>query len=105
MPEALTKLTGGNTPLFEQLLKELLNANELDLAELQQAVQQEKLCDAKNIAHKIKGAAKIVAATSVVSACEQFEQIKSVDEIEEKLNNLTIAINTLADEIKNHLAA
>ncbi|MGX7654896.1 ATP-binding protein [Shewanella putrefaciens] len=105
LPEALTKLTGGNTPLFEQLLKELLNANELDLAELQQAVQQEKLCDAKNIAHKIKGAAKIVAATSVVSACEQFEQIKSVDEIEEKLNNLTIAINTLADEIKNHLAA
>lgn len=103
LSEALTKLTGGNTSLFKQLLKELLNANEADLIDLKKAVLNNNIVDAKNIAHKIKGAARIIAATELVIACEQLEQIKNSNELTLKFDNIKIAIDRLTNEIERHI--
>lgn len=99
LPETIEKLTGGNVSLFEQLLTELLNANQVDLVELKAAVNNDNIVDAKNIAHKIKGAARIIAATELVIACEQLEQIKASNELIERFAQIEIAIERLAKEI------
>lgn len=100
LPETLLKLTGGNDSLFIQLLTELLSANESDLIELHAAVSENRFSDAKSIAHKIKGAAKIIAATELVSACENLEQTKNTSNLASELEGIKIAVEKLAIEIK-----
>ncbi|MFB2668642.1 ATP-binding protein [Shewanella xiamenensis] len=103
MPETLLKLTGGNDSLFTQLLTELLSANESDLVELRVAVNENRFSDAKSIAHKIKGAAKIIAATELVSACEYLEQTKNISNLVSELEGIEVAIEKLAIEIKTQI--
>ncbi|WP_345888694.1 ATP-binding protein [Shewanella algae] len=105
LPSSLDKLTGGNKQLTEQLLQELLSANEADLARIQSAVHNCELDEAKSIAHKIKGAAKIIAATAIVTLCEQLEQSETTENACVHLAKLTVAITRLASEIKEFLAA
>ncbi|MBO2605421.1 transporter substrate-binding domain-containing protein [Shewanella algae] len=105
LPSSLDKLTGGNKQLTEQLLHELLSANEADLARLQSAVHNGELDEAKSVAHKIKGAAKIIAATDIVTLCEQLEQSETSENACTHLAKLTVAITRLASEIKELLAA
>lgn len=105
LPSSLDKLTGGNKQLTEQLLQELLSANEADLARLQSAVHSGELDEAKSVAHKIKGAAKIIAATDIVTLCEQLEQSETTENACAHLAKLTLAITRLASEIKEFLAA
>ncbi|WP_219012413.1 ATP-binding protein [Shewanella algae] len=105
LPSSLDKLTGGNKQLTEQLLQELLSANEADLARLQSAVHNFELDEAKSIAHKIKGAAKIIAATDIVTLCEQLEQSETSENACTHLAKLTVAITRLASEIKGFLAS
>ncbi|BCV51498.1 ATP-binding protein [Shewanella algae] len=105
LPSSLDKLTGGNKQLTEQLLQELLSANEADLARIQSAVHNCELDEAKSIAHKIKGAAKIIAATDIVTLCEQLEQSETTENACAHLAKLTVAITRLASEIKEFLAA
>ncbi|EKO3713245.1 response regulator [Vibrio metschnikovii] len=104
MPSSLDKLTGGNKQLIEQLLQELLNVNEADLANLQSAVHNGQLDEAKSVAHKIKGAAKLIAATSVVTLCEQLEQSETTENAYIHLVKLIVAITNLDAEIKKFLA-
>ena len=105
LPSSLDKLTGGNKQLTEQLLQELLSANEADLARIQSAVHNCELDEAKSIAHKIKGAAKIIAATAIVTLCEQLEHSETTENACVHLAKLTVAITRLASEIKEFLAA
>ncbi|PST64992.1 hypothetical protein AYI77_21540 [Shewanella algae] len=105
LPSSLDKLTGGNKQLTEQLLQELLSANEADLARIKSAVHNCELDEAKSIAHKIKGAAKIIAATAIVTLCEQLEHSETTENACVHLAKLTVAITRLASEIKEFLAA
>ncbi|MBO2676979.1 transporter substrate-binding domain-containing protein [Shewanella algae] len=105
LSSSLDKLTGGNKQLTEQLLQELLSANEADLARLQSAVHNCELDEAKSVAHKIKGAAKIIAATAIVTLCEQLEQSETTENASVHLAKLTVAITRLASEIKEFLAS
>lgn len=105
LPSSLDKLTGGNKQLIEQLLQELLSANEADLAKLQSAVHNSELGEAKSIAHKIKGAAKIITATTIVTLCEQLEQSETSEDACVHLAKLTVAITRLANEINEFIDA
>ncbi|VVQ05381.1 Virulence sensor protein BvgS [Pseudomonas fluorescens] len=71
--EGLQQLTGGNPALNQRLLTELLNSNRLDhqgLLALQGTADPQAFLD---IAHKIKGAARIVQATRLIDSCEALE--------------------------------
>ncbi|MBD9617504.1 transporter substrate-binding domain-containing protein [Pseudomonas sp. PDM07] len=72
--EGLHLLTGGNPALNRRLLTELLNSNHLDrqtLLTLSRSNDRQSLLD---IAHKIKGAARIVQASRLIDSCEALEK-------------------------------
>lgn len=73
--EGLQQLTGGNPVLNQRLLTELLNSNRLDrqaLLALCGSTDPQAFID---IAHKIKGAARIAQATRLIDSCEALETI------------------------------
>jgi two-component system sensor histidine kinase EvgS len=73
--EGLHLLTGGNPTLNQRLLTELLNSTRLDrkaLLALSESKDRQSLLD---IAHKIKGAARIVQACRLIDSCEALEQV------------------------------
>lgn len=70
---ALQQLTGANPLLNQRLLDELLNSNRLDrqaLLALAGSTEPQAFFD---IAHKIKGAARIVQASRLIDSCEALE--------------------------------
>ncbi|WP_160107680.1 transporter substrate-binding domain-containing protein [Pseudomonas izuensis] len=71
--EGLQQLTGGNPVLNQRLLTELLNSNRLDrqgLLALCGTLDPQAFID---IAHKIKGAARIAQAIRLIDSCEALE--------------------------------
>jgi len=68
-------LTGGDPQLSWRLLEELLSSSRQDRQELKAlAAAHAPLQDIIEQAHKIKGAARIVQATSLAAHCETLEQ-------------------------------
>ena len=63
------KLSNNN----DKLLKELLKSNQSDLQSLYVALENNDLSTIKDLAHKIKGAARIIDAQKLMSACEMLE--------------------------------
>lgn len=102
IPEKVEKLTGNNPELVIKLLEELTKSNKNDLLSLDVAVRNKDLKSTKDIAHKIKGAARIIDANKLVIACEGLEntQINTIDYDAELVN---IAIIQLEQEIITYL--
>jgi len=71
--EGLRLLTGGNPVLNQRLLAELLNSNRHDRQGLQALHGCTDLQAFIDIAHKIKGAARIVQASRLIDSCETLE--------------------------------
>ncbi|MFY0731447.1 transporter substrate-binding domain-containing protein [Pseudomonas sp. NFX15] len=69
----LKQLTGGNPVLNQRLLTELLNSNRQDLQTLLSLSRAGDTPALQDIAHKIKGAARIVQATRLIERCEALE--------------------------------
>lgn len=73
-PEVVNNLTGNNNELIIKLLIELTKSNKADRKSLIQAKNNSDYQMLKDIAHKIKGAARIIDAKKLVACCENFEQ-------------------------------
>jgi two-component system sensor histidine kinase EvgS len=72
--QGLNQLTGGQPAQTRRLLLELLNSSRLDRQELLALAPE---CDREalaEVAHKIKGAARIAQASQVIECCEALEQ-------------------------------
>ncbi|MNF82343.1 Virulence sensor protein BvgS precursor [compost metagenome] len=69
----LKLLTGGNPILNRRLLNELVNSNRQDLQTLQSLSSCGDTQALQDIAHKIKGAARIVQASPLIDRCEALE--------------------------------
>jgi two-component system sensor histidine kinase EvgS len=69
----LHALTGGNPVSTRRLLAELLSSNRSDRQELLDAAENGDRRALAETAHKIKGVARIVQATSLVQLCEALE--------------------------------
>ncbi|MCU1719455.1 ATP-binding protein [Pseudomonas sp. 5P_3.1_Bac2] len=69
------QLTQGDHARSQQLLGQLLSSNRDDLAELIQLAQQQDRLGISAVAHKIRGAARIVQARHVIAACEAMERL------------------------------
>jgi two-component system sensor histidine kinase EvgS len=72
--QSIDKLTGGDPRLASQLITELLRSGREDLQLLQQALQQQDADQLAELAHKIAGGARIVAASELTAACVQLEK-------------------------------
>lgn len=72
--DALSPLTGGDKQRTRLLLEELLRSNCQDLKTLLELPDNGELQAFVEIAHRIKGAARIVGAQSLINNCEALEQ-------------------------------
>ena len=72
--DSLISLTGGDNRRTQLLLEELLRSNYQDLKTLLELPDNGELHGFVDIAHKIKGAARIVCAQSLINDCEALEQ-------------------------------
>lgn len=70
---ALDKLTGGNIMLVERLLDELINSNAQDLLVLEGLSETLEPLTLSDLAHRIKGAARVISALPLIAACEALE--------------------------------
>ncbi|MFJ4193500.1 transporter substrate-binding domain-containing protein [Pseudomonas sp. NPDC089534] len=72
--QGLKSLTGGSPSQTRRLLAELVNSNRLDRKELLSVSETAAPEALAVLAHKIKGAARIVQATRLIACCEALEQ-------------------------------
>lgn len=100
--ERVEKLTGNNTQLILRLLRELTQSNHTDLAFLYDATKNKDLKSIKDIAHKIKGAARIIDANNLVIACEKLEE-SQLHQINQNTEKVADAIMSLEQEIQAYL--
>jgi len=73
--DGLQLLTGGNPQLVQRLLAELFNSNRLDRQELLALPPASGPQAFIDMAHKIKGAARIVQASRLIDGCEALERV------------------------------
>ncbi|KAF2391082.1 transporter substrate-binding domain-containing protein [Pseudomonas frederiksbergensis] len=72
--QGLDLLTGGNPQMTQRLLDELLSSNHLDRQELQALSTLDDHQALIDIAHKIKGAARIIQASRLIDCCQALEK-------------------------------
>lgn len=70
---ALLKLTGGNKQVARGLLIDLARSNKEDLALLQSLQEPMDMIALKDLAHRVKGGARIIKASRLMKACESLE--------------------------------
>lgn len=101
--QSLQALTGGDPVLVQRLLTELLNSNRIDrqaLLSVSPGCGREEFID---IAHKIKGAARIVQATRLMDSCEALERMCHEAFTEASLASCTEAIQQAMLELERAL--
>lgn len=69
----LNSITGGDPQLVRLLFTELRNANQLDLQQLDEGLSEERWRDLGQLAHRLKGAARMVGAQKLVDAVIAYE--------------------------------
>ena len=72
--DCLNSLSGHNAVQAQRLLEELLRSNRQDLKALLELPDNGELQAFVDIAHRIKGAARIVGANTLIKQCEALEQ-------------------------------
>ena len=100
--DAVEKLTGNNAELVDKLLKELLKSNQSDLQSLYTALENNDLSTIKDLAHKIKGAARIIDAQKLMSACEMLENA-SHQQLNTYVEVVSQAIASLEAEVISYI--
>ena len=90
--ECLYSLSGRNNARTKLLLEELLRSNQQDLKALLELPADGGVQGFIDIAHRIKGAARIVGAHSLIEHCETLEQAN--------LSNLVVARNEVQAAMK-----
>jgi two-component system sensor histidine kinase EvgS len=101
--QGLHVLTGGNSTLNLRLLTELLNSNRLDRQSLQALSGTRDPQAYLDIAHRIKGAARIVQATRLIDSCEALEAAGHAPFSPEKVSECCDAVERALLELEQAL--
>lgn len=101
--KSVEKLTGNNAELISKILNELLKSNQIDLNSMCRAIEDKDLSAVKDLAHKIKGAARIIDANRLVSICEKIEDQNNIKNIEKYTSQLSMEIFNLENEIMEYI--
>lgn len=102
----LTRMTGGNPALVARLLAQMGESTAQDLAHLEQLLASRDLLALDGLAHRVKGAAKIVKASHLYECCEKLEEACRRQETEQSLalaRQLATAMGELIQAIHHHL--
>ncbi|CAI8791957.1 ATP-binding protein [Pseudomonas serboccidentalis] len=71
----LDHLTGGDPQVIQRVLQGLLESNQQDLAQLRRVLSSDNSRGVLELAHRVKGAARIIKARTLIGHCEQLEQM------------------------------
>ena len=100
---SLEQLTGGDTTAIRALLEELVSSNADDLARLLHLSSRQDLPGLADLAHRIKGGARIVQAQRLIAACEALENACRGDDtllLAQAVEDIRQAIEHLAEQLK-----
>lgn len=100
--ESLYALSGRNDTQIKRLLEELLRSNQQDLEVLLELNPCNDLQPFIEIAHRIKGAAKIVGANELIKHCESLERA-SLSTLEPSRRAVQHAMETLEQALTQEL--
>ncbi|MCI8211119.1 hybrid sensor histidine kinase/response regulator [Pseudomonas sp. S25] len=104
---SISALTGERPEMIRRLLEQLLHSSEedrMELAVLLPAKDQHELC---LLAHRIKGAARIIRATQVIETCEALEdacmETTTESVIQERQRAIEVAMLDLEQALREQL--
>ncbi|WP_445177531.1 transporter substrate-binding domain-containing protein [Pseudomonas sp. McL0111] len=99
----LSQLTGGNPEQIKRLLLELLNSSRLDRQELLALSPKNDSKALAEVAHKIKGAARIAQASRLIACCDALEHACAQMEPAQTLALCSQATDTAMVELEQAL--
>ncbi|MEB0047325.1 MULTISPECIES: transporter substrate-binding domain-containing protein [unclassified Pseudomonas] len=99
---SIEQLTRGDASAMNALLRDLADSNDQDLIRLAEVSEAQDCQGLDDLAHRVKGGARIIKAWALIEACEQLEVI--CRESDTDYQALTLAIEEL-DHQMQELAA
>jgi two-component system sensor histidine kinase EvgS len=71
--DSVRSLTGDRPEMIQRLLRQLISSNQEDRQALAELAARDDRSGLREMAHKIRGAARIIRASDVIEACEALE--------------------------------
>ncbi|MGL4605272.1 MAG: ATP-binding protein, partial [Iodobacter sp.] len=88
----LTRLVGNRPEAVQRLLNELIESNGQDLEELLQLFDRNDISGLSELAHKIKGAARVIQANHLILCCERLGTICKAQAGRDELSDAVYAL-------------
>ena len=101
--DSLYSLSGRDDQRIKLLLEELVRSNRIDLKALSELHVNDGLEAFADIAHRIKGAARIVGAFQLITHCEQLEQASQAT-LQGRCDDVQRAMQALEQALLHELA-
>ncbi|MGE8145588.1 transporter substrate-binding domain-containing protein [Pseudomonas frederiksbergensis] len=103
---SLQQLTRGDRSAIQNLLGDLANSNEEDMLRLIKLFGEHDLSGLSDLAHRVKGGARIIKARSLIRCCEQLEAASMGPDsvlLTEAVDDLQQAMERLAQTLEQHM--
>ncbi|EGH29595.1 PAS protein [Pseudomonas syringae pv. japonica str. M301072] len=101
--DSVSNLTGDRPEMVERLLAQLLHSNHEDRLLLARLIPENNRQKTRDLAHRIKGAARIITASRVVDACDALELACEPDTPDEQLYTCQQAVELAMIELEDAL--
>lgn len=96
-------LTGDRPEMIRRLLEQLLHSSQEDRVELARLLAQDAAGALSQMAHKIKGAARIIRAARVIESCEAMEAACGDDRLADTIDSCKQAMISAMTELEQAL--
>ncbi|OPA93047.1 hybrid sensor histidine kinase/response regulator [Pseudomonas fluorescens] len=103
---SLEQLSRGDPASIKSLLTDLSDSNDADMAKLIRLFSEHDLPGLADLAHRVKGGARIIRAESLIAACEALEAATeglNSAVLTEAVDALQQAMEQLAEQLEPHL--
>ncbi|RMS20815.1 Sensor histidine kinase/response regulator, partial [Pseudomonas coronafaciens pv. garcae] len=101
--DSVSNLTGNRPEMVERLIAQLLQSNHEDRLSLARLALEDNRGKTVELAHRIKGAARIISASRVVEACDELEKACEADVTDEQFHLCQKAIELAMIELEDAL--
>ncbi|MBI6557817.1 response regulator [Pseudomonas syringae] len=101
--DSVSNLTGDRPEMVERLLAQLLHSNHEDRLLLARLMPENNRQETRDLAHRIKGAARIIQASRVVDACDALELACEPDTPDEQFRTCQQAVELAMIELEDAL--
>ncbi|NWB64595.1 Hpt domain-containing protein, partial [Pseudomonas sp. F1002] len=104
---SLEQLSRGDAASIKSLLQDLATSNQQDMSRLMQLFTQHDLPGLGDLAHRVKGGARIIKARRLIHTCEELETAcKGLNSalLTEAVDNLQQAMEQLDQRLEEYLA-